>query len=323
MTSRRSFTSAAWLLASGAPAWAQRPAPPGKIGYLHPRTIDPDHATLRLLRPAWQELGYAEGSSVLLRSGQNDAQRLPGLVQELIDQGVGVLIVVGAAAVRAASQVTRSTPIVAIDYETDPVRAGLAASLGRPGGNLTGLFLDQPSLAGKWIALLREAAPTLRRIALLWDPATGRGQLDVALGVAQAAGLATAVLELGPPEGFDAALKPFGQRPATGIVQLGTAGFGGIAARFAAAAARHRLPTIGFLKAYAEAGLLMSYGPDQGAHTGRAVVLADKILRGAKPGELPIERPARFEFVINLLTAKALGLTMPQNLLLRADEVIQ
>lgn len=173
------------------PAWlhaarAALPGPPGRIGYLHPRTIAPDHPTLQLLRREWQRLGYVEGETILLRSAESDPRRLPQLVTELIAQHCGVLIVVGAAAVRAASKTTRTTPIVAIDLETDPVRSGLAQSFARPGGNVTGLFLDQPSLAGKWIELLREVSPGIERIGLVWDPGTSRDQLEIAQSVAAA-----------------------------------------------------------------------------------------------------------------------------------------
>ena len=129
--------------------------PKGKIGYLHPITIDPSHITLSILKQAWERLGYEEGRTVLARSGDGHAKQLPGLVTELIGQGTGVLIVVGADAVRAAAQATKAIPIVAIDMETDPVHTGLITSYARPGGNVTGLFLDLPSLATKWLELIR------------------------------------------------------------------------------------------------------------------------------------------------------------------------
>jgi putative ABC transport system substrate-binding protein len=310
------------LAAPGAP-WAQSPRPPGKIGYLHPRTVAPDHPTLVILRRAWQALGYVEGQSVLLRSAEGDERRLADLVHELIGQGAEVLIVVGAAAVRAASQATRSVPIVAIDLETDPVRAGYAASFARPGGNVTGLFLDQPSLAGKWIELLREAAPDMQRLALLWDRSTGIDQLEIAKAAARAKGFEALVLELGAVTSFDAALRPLAGPPRTGIVPMSSPGFVVRVAPFAAAAIKYRLPTIGFLSTYAAAGLLMSYGPVQDLYFVRAVGFADRILKGAKAGDLPIEGPDRFELVINLRTARLIGSTVPQSLLLRADEVIR
>jgi putative tryptophan/tyrosine transport system substrate-binding protein len=317
------ISSALSLLGAPGIGHAQTPRVPGKIGYLHPRTVAPDHATLVILRTAWRKLGYVEGETVLLRSADDDAARLPLLVKELIAQGAGVLIVVGAAAVRAASQATKTVPIVAIDLETDPVRAGYAASYARPGGNVTGLFLDQPSLAGKWIDLLREAAPGVERIALLWDRSTGVDQLEIAKSVARAKGFEAVVLELGTIRNFDDALRGLGGKPRTGIVPMTSPGFVVVAASLAAAAQKYRLPTVGFLKTYARAGVLMSYGPIQEAYFPRAVTYADKILKGANAGDLPIEGPDHFELVINLKTARALGLTIPQSLLLRADEVIQ
>lgn len=183
----------------GAPsvARAQPARPLRKPGYLHPRTIAQDHPTLSILRPVWQRLGYVEGETVLLRSADGDARRLLELVAEMVGLGVDVLIVVGAAAVRAASQATKTTPIVGIDLETDPVRAGYAASLARPSGNVTGLFLDQPSITGKWIDLLREAAPGIERLAILWDRSTGVDPLEIAKAVARAKGLEAVVLEPG------------------------------------------------------------------------------------------------------------------------------
>ncbi len=310
------------LLAAGI-GHAQTPRVPGKIGYLHPRTVAPDHPTLLVLRAAWRELGYVEGDTVLLHSADDDASRLPLLVNDLIAQGAGVLIVVGAAAVRAASQATKNVPIVAIDLETDPVRAGYAASYARPGGNVTGLFLDQPSLAGKWIDLLREAAPDVGRLVLLWDRSTGVDQLEIAKAAARAKGFDALVLELGTIRNFDDALRGLSGKPRTGIVPMSSPGFVVVAPSFATAAQKYRLPTIAFLKAYARAGVLMSYGPIQEDYFPRSVAFADKILKGAKAGELPIESPDRFELVINLKTAKAIGLNIPPSLLLRADEVIR
>jgi len=230
----------------GAPylAYAQAPRPPGKIGYLALDLILPNNASLMLLKPAWQRLGYVEGETILLRLAEGDAQRLPQFVAELIALKVGVLIVVGGEAVRIVRQVTNVTPIVALDLETDPVRSGLATSFARPGGNVTGLFMDQPALAGKWIELLREAAPTIERVGLLWDPGTGRDQLEIAQTAARAKGLETVVIEFSPVMNVDDALRGVGRGRPTGIVVLTSPRFP--RAIFAAAAQKHRLPSISF-----------------------------------------------------------------------------
>ena len=303
---------------SAAQAGAQR-----KIGYLHPRTIATSHPTLVALRAAWQRLGYVEGETVLLRAANDNMQRVPALAHDLVQHGAGVLIVVGAEAVRRVAHTLPSTPIVAIDLETDPVRAGLASSFARPGGHVTGLFLDMPSLAGKWIDLLCEAAPNIERLVLSWDRSTGVDQLEVAKRVARDKGFEAVVLGLNDIRDFDAALKPLSGRPATGIVQLSSPGFVVVVTSFAAAAKKYRLPTISFLKTYMRAGMLITYGPIQEQYFPRAVVLADRILKGDSAAELPIEGPDRFELAINLKTASALGLTIPSTLRLRADEVLE
>jgi putative ABC transport system substrate-binding protein len=323
MTDRRTWLGGMAALLAAQGLQAQTPRPTRKLGYLHPRTIAPTHPTLVVLRAQWQKLGYLEGETVLLRSADDDLSRIPALLDEMAAQGVGAVIVVGGAAVRAASRATKTLPIVAIDLETDPVRARYAASFARPGGNVTGLFLDQPSLAGKWIDLLREAAPQTERLAILWDATTGTDQLEVARAVCRTRGFEAVVLELATIRDFDQSLRALAGRPRTGIVQLTSPGFVLVADAFAAAARKHRLPAISFLKIYARAGVLMTYGPDQAEYFGRAVGVADKILKGAKPGEVAIEGPDRFELVINLGTARALGLTLPQTLMLRVDEVIE
>ena len=323
---RRAFLSAA-VGAIGSSALARAQSASGKliIGILHPQHSVNINMTTSVvaMRSVWQQLGYAEGETVLLRWAEGDSTRLPALAAELIDLKVGVLIAVGPAALRAASQKSRTTPIVAIDLETDPVRAGLVARFGWPGGNVTGLFLDQPSIAGKWLELLREAVRDIKRIAFVWDPTTDPDQLDAAKTAAQAMGIEAQVLEVRTSEGYQEAFRKLGGDPKTGIVQLGSPLLTIPPVRFAEAALKYALPTISFFKPHAKAGALMSYGPNLEMYFPRAVIFADKILKGAKPGELPIEQPDRFELVINLKTANALGITIPPTLLARADEIIE
>ena len=294
-----------------------------KIGYLHPTTISPDHPTLISLRRAWQALGYVEGKTVLLRSAEGDLSRLPALVGELIALDVGVLIAVGASAVKAARQVTATTPIVAIDLETDPVLAGYAASVARPGANVTGLFMDMSSLAGKWIELLQETIPTIERVAVVWDPTTGRDQLDIAKGAAHAKGIEAVVIEARSADDYEETFRSLGQQKRTGLMQLTAPGSSAAIATFSMVAQKYDLPTITYQKANSKAGALLSYGPIQEVYFPRAIVFADKILKGAKASELPIEQPTTFELVVNLKTAKALGLAVPPSILARADEVIE
>ena len=314
------------IIAGAALAWpghasAQSPGP-RKIGYLHSRTVAPNSSTLTALRAVWERLGYSEPETVVLRSADGDEARLPELAAELVDLAARVLIAVGPAAVKAATAVGK-VPVVAIDLETDPIRSGMAASFSRPGGNVTGLFLDQPSLAGKWVELLREAVPSIERVALLWQPGTPRDQLEAAVAAARERGLSSVVLEVLPQDSASAVLVLTGG-PKTGIVRLGSPGFLPMhGTALADAATRIGMPTISFLKQHARAGLLMSYGPNQEAYFGRAAILADRILRGERPGDLPIERPTHFEFALNLGAARALGLTIPASLLARADEVIE
>ena len=232
---------------------------------------------------------------------------------------MGALIVVSAPAVQAASRATKTVPIVAIDLETDPVHVGYAASLSRPGGNVTGLFMDLPSLAGKWIQLLREAAPRIRRVALIWDKTTGRDQLDTAIEAAKAVGLEATVVEWRSPGDYESVFARLQQEQPTGLVLLTAPGMDAFVSSIRSPAIAHKLPTIG----NARNGALMSYGPVVETYFPRAVILADRILRGEKPGDLPIERPAKFELVLNLRIAKVMGLTIPQPLVDRADEVIE
>jgi putative ABC transport system substrate-binding protein len=321
---RRVFLqSVASAIVAPAIARAQAAKPAGKIGYLHPATIDPGSMMMTNLRPRWRQLGYVEGETILLRTAHGDIARLPSLIAELIGLGVDVLVVVGPQAVGAARAATSVTPIVGLDLETDPIRAGWIRSWAKPGGNMTGLFLDQASMAGKWLELLREVEPGLKRVALAWDPSTGPDQMDAAKSAARALGIDTLVLEVRRPEGFPAALATLGSEPGTGVLLLGSPVLVKPPHHFADAALARKLASVSFFKPIAQAGGLMTYGANQEAYFPRAISMAHEILNGAKPADMPVERPTRYELVINLKTAKTLGLTVPLTLQVAADEVIE
>jgi putative ABC transport system substrate-binding protein len=317
---RRELLAALALGPATAPAWAQG-LRPHKIGYLHPRTTALDSPTVAVLRPAWERLGYVTGESVITRSAEGDLRRLPDLAAELIKEGSGVLIAVGPAALAAASRT--GAPVVAIDQETDPVRAGLAVSYSRPGGNVTGLFVDQPTLAGKMVDLLKDAAPGIEQIAIVRSYATTPEQLDAAHRAARARGLEPIEIQADEPGGFDGAFLRIGGTGSVGAIALPTPGFIVDAHDFAAAAVRYQVPTLAFLRAYMRDGILLTYGPNQSEYFPRAVVLAQRILRGEKPGDLPIEQPTQYELVLNIRTARLLGLSFPPALLAQADEVVE
>ena len=323
---RREFIG---LLGGSAVAWpmairAQSLGASRKIGYLHPFQIDPGAVITSLLGQRWRELGYVEGETVLLRSAQGDVARMPELVAELVGLGAGVLVVVGLPAIKAALSTAPGTPVVAIDLETDPVRAGLIGSWAKPGGSLTGLFLDQASLSGKWLALLKEVEPGLKRVALAWDPNTRSDQLEAAQTGARALGIESLVLRINRPEEFEATFASLGNGPATGVLLLGSPTLTADRGRlFVNAALKFKLPTITFFTPVAKSGGLMAYGPAIQIYWPRAISMAHKILSGTKPSEMPIERPDRYELVINMKTAKALGLEIPASMLGTADEVIE
>ncbi len=328
MKNRRDFANALALALVGVPTLSN--AHTGQrlpvVGALYPftgiRTPIADALALGL-----RELGFIEGQNFTFenRFAPGKPELFPSLVAELVKLKVDLIFAVGPAAVKAAREQTSEIPIVAFDLETDPVQAGWARSLARPGGNLTGLFLDIPALAGKWIELLRSAAPGIRLIGLLWDSTTGPAQLAAAKEAAQRFGIEVHVLAVRGSEGIAAAL---GAGIGAGIKAIAVLGSPELNRTHVIKlvndfAVNNRLPTISPFRAYAEHGGLMSYGANLPDFYLRFGTFVARILRGAKPGDLAIELPSKFAFVINLKAAKALGLTMPQALLLRADEVIQ
>jgi putative ABC transport system substrate-binding protein len=273
------------------------------------------------------ELGFVEGKNFELefRSAAGKPAAFPAYAAELVTRRVDVIYAQGPAAIDAARAATRTIPIVAMDLETDPVQAGWARSLARPGGNLTGIFLDIPLLAGKWIELLHAAAPRVRRIGLLWDSATGSAQLLAAKAAAQGYGIETRVLEVSNGGDVDAALAG-GVRAGIGaVVVLSSPEMSQLAhhKQIADFAAKNRLPAISLFRSFSNAGGLMSYGQDQQIFVPRAGVLIGKILNGANVGDLAIEQPTKLELVINLKSARALGITIPQALRFRADALIE
>jgi putative tryptophan/tyrosine transport system substrate-binding protein len=271
--------------------------------------------------------GYEEGRNYRFenRFSEGNPAAFAGLAPELVKLEVEVIFALGPAAARAARDATRTIPIVALDLETDPVQAGWAHSLARPGGNLTGLFLDVPAVAGKWIELLRAAAPELRRVGLLWDSSTGPAQLDAARAAAKGMGIEIQVMEIRRVDGIEAALRAGVGSGIKGIVLLGSPLLSSSTAskQVADFAAKNRLPAISPFRVFPDAGGLMSYGHNEDEFQPRAGGFVARILKGEKPGDMAIELPTKIALVISLKSARALGLTIPQALLLRADEVIQ
>jgi len=293
-----------------------------RIGILRPGS--PPDPLLDAFRQGLRELGYEEGRNIRIeyRWAEGRDERLPGLAADLVRLKVDV-IVAGAGAVEAAKHATATIPIV-MPVSGDPVRAGLVASLARPGGNITGLTSLSGELPGKWMELLKETLSRVSRVAVLWDPASDSSQVKTSEVAARSLSVRLHVLKVGRADGFEPALAEARKNDAGALIVLGSPFFYVHRTRLVALAAKHRLPTIYAQREFVVgSGGLMSYGTDFHPQFRRAAIYVDKILKGAKPADLPIEQPTKFEFVINLKTAKALGLTIPPALLARADEVIQ
>jgi putative ABC transport system substrate-binding protein len=299
---------------------AKRP----RIVVLHPASVEGSTAYQHLV-PRLAQLGYVDGKTMTVdvRSGNGVTSALPKLVTDAIASRPDVLIVVGPAAVRVAAAATKVIPIVAIDLESDPVAAGWMRTLARPDSNVTGLFLDLTGMSIKWLQLLREAAPGVRDVAFLWDASTGQAQLAATSDAAAKLGLAARTIAIDDWTRFEgvmtSAMKP---RPGALIVLSSPVAFQ-FSAQLAQFTKAHRVPAISPFRPFAEAGGLMSYGPDLDLFFMRAPIMVDRILRGASPADIAVEQPVRYELVINDVAARDLGLALSRALLLRADEVIR
>ncbi len=325
--SRKSFclVLAAMLLALSLPVQAQQAGKMPRVGYLSLGAAKPSERD-EAFKQGMRDLGWIDGQNIAIeyRWAENKVDRLPTLADELVHLKVDLIVASAAPVVNAVKNATKTIPIVM--SAADPVGSGFVASLARPGGNITGVSLMRPELAGKRLDLLKEILPKLSRVAFLAygpDPAH-QLFLKEAQDAAQNFRMQFQPVVIGGPEEFEGAFSAMvKERAGALMVQplfVGVLGQGG---RIGELATKNRLPTISDGLRFAEAGGLIYYGPDQLAVWRRMPVYVDKILKGAKPADLPVEQPMKFELVINLKTAKQIGLTIPQSVLYRADKVIK
>jgi putative ABC transport system substrate-binding protein len=326
---RRSFISslAGGLLAAPLTSEAQQTAPTiAKIGLLSVTTPVVLASSIEAFRQALRGLGHVEGTFVLeVRYGDGRFERLPELARELVGLKMDVILATSDVVIAAIKRETQTIPIVMV-FSTDPMGTGFVASLARPGGNVTGLSNISSELSRKRLELLREAVPGLSRVAALWNPDVRGALLDYkeTEGAARLLRLELQSVEVSRAEDLDRAFSAVTQQRAQALVLPGANPVGFInRGKISTFAQRNRLPSMYPTREYVEAGGLMSYGPSLPDLFRRAATYVDKILKGAKPADLPVEQPTKFELVINLKTAKALGLTIPPSLLQRADQVIE
>jgi len=323
---RRSFVSglAAGILAAPLAADAQPRGKTVRIGVLYPGS---DNSIFRGnfdgFRQALGAAGYVEGRNLAFEPRFGDGHELAPLAAELTTLRLDLIQAVARPGVMAMQAATSTIPVVALDLESDPVASGFVKTLPRPGGNLTGVFMDFPELAGKWLEILKMTVPALARVAVLWDPATGPAQLDAARRAAQVLKLKVYPVEARSTAEMAAAIRAAIRERPNGMIALTSPIFNSGRRTIIELAARHRLPTLVPFSGYAQDGGLVSYGPEVMTMYAQAGRMAVKILTGTRPAEIPVERPTRFTLSFNLKTAKALGLTIPQTLLGRADELIQ
>jgi putative tryptophan/tyrosine transport system substrate-binding protein len=310
--------AAVWPLAAGAQQLADKVP---RIGLLQSFRNENVVALIQGLR----DTGYINGQNALIetRIFGTTLDRLPDLAKELVDLKCDVIVAASRYAFEVAMKATSTIPIVGIDLESDPVASGWAKSLGRPGSNFTGLFLDLPELSGKQIEFLKDAVPTLSHLGVLWDSTIGVVQFRATQAAAREAGVTLHSLPIQSPEDFKGTFDRAAREPIHGVVVLSSPLILGQRLQIADWAMKARLPTISLFTSFPRSGGLMAYGPSLPDMYKRAATYVDRILKGARVADLPIERPIKFELVVNLGTAKALGLTIPESFLLRADQVIE
>ncbi len=320
------LAAAAVLLVAGSVTALAQPAPRVyRIGFVSPTSSGP---TIDAFRQGLRELGYVEGQNVIVeaRFAEGWSERLPELVAEVLRLKVDVLVVGSTLGALAAKRATTTVPIVFAGL-IDPVATGIVASLARPGGNITGATfgIGGAGFSGKWVEVLKKAAPDVSHVAALLNPANPASAPLVSemQTAARALNVRLDVLDAGNPTKLDRAFAAIGTSGARGVIVSNEPFFFANRAKLVQFAASKRLPAIYFTRDFVDAGGLMSYGSSVADSYRRAARYVDKILKGAKPADLPIEQPTKFELVINLKTARALRLTIPQPLLVRADQVIE
>jgi putative ABC transport system substrate-binding protein len=323
---RRKFVSAVAVTLLWVPtsAFPQQPATVRRIGFLGSESASNQATRLEALRVALRDLGYVEGKNIVIeiRWAEGNYDRLPALAAELVDLKVAVVVTSGAKANIAMARATKTIPIVVVRASQPVGQQGVITNLARPGGNITGSMAFGSELTAKRLELLREAVPRITRVAFLVNPADPPSSLEALEFAAKALKLELQQYEARGPGEFDSTIARMVQRRADAIVVQGDTMFTVNAKVVADLAIKYRLPSAG-IPEYAEAGGMIGIGANMIEGHRRAAVYVDKILKGANPGDLPIEGATNFQLVINQKTAKALGITIPQSLLLRADEVIQ
>jgi ABC-type uncharacterized transport system substrate-binding protein len=324
---RRTFMASMVGAVLSAPlaAQAQQAGKIYRVGFLWDSPAVWPHA-LEGFRQGLRDLGWVEGRNIVVeyRWAEGRFDRLPGLAEELVRLKVDIIVAPTSIYAGAAKRATSTIPIVFASH-ADPIGTGHVDSLARPGGNITGLTVMMSETAAKSLELLKEAVPGLSRVAVVWDPATPshRPALEAVEVRGRALGLQVQRLAVRGATEFDSAFSAIVRERTGGVLVLSTPLFIGRAGRLAELAMNHKLPTMFGPREHVEAGGLLSYSPDRADLYRRAAIYVDKILKGAKPADLPVQQATKFELVINMKTAKAIGLTIPPSFLLRADQVIQ
>ena len=316
------------LLLTVSLAAAQQPKKVPRIGYLSPSDAATDSTRAEAIRLALRELGYIEGQNIAIeyRYAEGKVDRWPELAAELVRLKVDIIVVAaGGISTRAAKNATKTIPIVMMGAGSDPVKAGLVESLARPGGNVTGITLLTRELGGKRLELLKEAVPKVARVAVLYEqtPAAVLEAKEVLPAAARALGLTIQPWEVRDADGFERVFAALNKERPDGLYVPSGALMNANEKRIAGFALKSRLPSVYARREAVDAGGLMSYGADLLDSYRRVAYYVDRILKGAKPADLPVERPTKFELVINLKTAKQIGLTIPPNVLARANRVIR
>ncbi len=306
------------------PAAGRAQSRPREVGFLYTGSEETAKLRLAAVEQGLKARGFgADKVTMVVRVAEFDRARMAAYALELVERKPSVILAISPDVVETTLRLTSTVPIVALDLESDPVKSGFVESIAHPGSNLTGLFFDFPEFSTKWLELLAEVIPGLARIGVMWDPATGEVQLNSTIAAGEQRHLKMEVLRVSSPDTLPAAFEAATAAKVQAVLVLSSPVFGSIPDRVASLANQNRLPSIMLFPDYGKAGGLLAYGTDLADLFRQAGEMVGKVLAGARPADMPVERPSRFRLVVNMKAAKALGVAIPPLVLARADEVIE